>query len=69
MMRIFYRLLLFFTGMDALFYVVHYNHVHAEENVKFLRSIKENIPNVYFIVNQIDRHDETETNFGDYKNR
>ncbi|MEW4971610.1 dynamin family protein [Bacillus stercoris] len=52
---------------DALFYVVHYNHVHAEENVKFLRSIKENIPNVYFIVNQIDRHDETETNFGDYK--
>ncbi|WP_426982530.1 dynamin family protein [Bacillus cabrialesii] len=52
---------------DALFYVVHYNHVHAEENVKFLRSIKESIPNVYFIVNQIDRHDETETSFVDYK--
>ncbi|KAF1679887.1 dynamin family protein [Bacillus sp. SKDU12] len=52
---------------DALFYVVHYNHVHAEENVKFLRSIKESIPNVYFIVNQIDRHDETETRFEDYK--
>lgn len=52
---------------DALFYVVHYNHVHAEENVKFLRSIKESIPNVYFIVNQIDRHDETETKFGDYQ--
>ncbi|MCY7784678.1 MULTISPECIES: dynamin family protein [unclassified Bacillus (in: firmicutes)] len=52
---------------DALFYVVHYNHVHSEENVKFLRSIKESIPNVYFIVNQIDRHDETETRFDDYK--
>ncbi|MGK9266400.1 dynamin family protein [Bacillus inaquosorum] len=52
---------------DALFYVVHYNHVHSEENVKFLRSIKESIPNVYFIVNQIDRHDETETHFEDYK--
>lgn len=52
---------------DALFYVVHYNHVHSEENVKFLRSIKESIPNVYFIVNQIDRHDETETHFKDYK--
>ncbi|MCY7803840.1 dynamin family protein [Bacillus spizizenii] len=52
---------------DALFYVVHYNHVHSEENVKFLRSIKESIQNVYFIVNQIDRHDETETHFGDYK--
>ncbi|MCY8535695.1 dynamin family protein [Bacillus vallismortis] len=52
---------------DALFYVVHYNHVHAEENVKFLRSIKESIPNVYFIVNQIDRHDESETRFEDYK--
>ncbi|MEC2183953.1 dynamin family protein [Bacillus spizizenii] len=52
---------------DALFYVVHYNHVHSEENVKFLRSIKESIQNVYFIVNQIDRHDEEETHFGDYK--
>ncbi|MDO3662107.1 dynamin family protein [Bacillus sp. C28GYM-DRY-1] len=53
--------------VDVLFYVVHYNHVHAEENVKFLRSIKESIQNVYFIVNQIDRHDETETQFEDYK--
>lgn len=52
---------------DALFYVVHYNHVHSEENVLFLRSIKDSIPNVYFIVNQIDRHDETETRFEDYK--
>ncbi|MHA6486218.1 dynamin family protein [Bacillus cabrialesii] len=52
---------------DALFYVVHYNHVHAEENVKFLRSIRESILNVYFIVNQIDRHDEAETRFEDYK--
>lgn len=41
--------------------------MHSEENVKFLRSIKESIPNVYFIVNQIDRHDETETKFGDYQ--
>ncbi|MDR4435434.1 dynamin family protein [Bacillus tequilensis] len=52
---------------DALFYVVHYNHVHAEENVKFLRSINKSIPKVYFIVNQIDRHDEAETRFEDYK--
>ncbi|MEK3709772.1 dynamin family protein [Bacillus sp. FSL K6-1005] len=52
---------------DALFYVVHYNHVHSEENVLFLRSIKDSIRNIYFIVNQIDRHDETETRFEDYK--
>jgi len=52
---------------DALFYVVHYNHVHSEENVKFLRSIKDKIPNIFFIVNQIDRHDEAETGFHDYK--
>lgn len=32
---------------DALFYVVHYNHVHSEENVKFLRSIKDQIPNIF----------------------
>ncbi|MFO6495912.1 MULTISPECIES: dynamin family protein [Bacillus] len=52
---------------DALFYVVHYNHVHSEENINFLRSIKEKIPNIYFIVNQVDRHDETETDFASYK--
>lgn len=52
---------------DALFYVVHYNHVHSEENVKFLRSIKDQIPNIFFIVNQIDRHDEAETGFHAYK--
>ncbi|MCP6682137.1 dynamin family protein [Bacillus nakamurai] len=52
---------------DALFYVVHYNHVHSEENVKFLRSIKDRIPNLFLIVNQIDRHDETETRFEDYR--
>ncbi|MED2943552.1 dynamin family protein [Bacillus swezeyi] len=52
---------------DALFYVVHYNHVHSEENVNFLRLIKGKIPNVYFVVNQIDRHDETETDFQGYK--
>ncbi|MFS0656754.1 dynamin family protein [Bacillus sp. 179-C3.3 HS] len=52
---------------DALFYVVHYNHVHSEENIRFIRSIKDQIPNLYFIVNQVDRHDEHETTFEDYK--
>lgn len=54
---------------DALFYVVHYNHVHSEENVNFLRSIRGKIANLYFIVNQIDRHDESETPFLTYKNQ
>ncbi|OLP65048.1 hypothetical protein BACPU_20040 [Bacillus pumilus] len=52
---------------DALFYVVHYNHVHSEENIRFIRSIKDQVPNLYFIVNQVDRHDEQETAFEDYK--
>ncbi|MEW6978822.1 dynamin family protein [Bacillus pumilus] len=52
---------------DALFYVVHYNHVHSEENIRFIRSIKDQVPNLYFIVNQVDRHDEHETAFEDYK--
>lgn len=52
---------------DALFYVVHYNHVHSEENIRFIRSIKDRVPNLYFIVNQVDRHDEHETTFEDYK--
>ncbi|AVM24193.1 dynamin family protein [Bacillus pumilus] len=54
---------------DALFYVVHYNHVHSEENIRFIRSIQEKVPNLYFIVNQVDRHDEQETAFEDYKNQ
>lgn len=52
---------------DALFYVVHYNHVHSEENIRFLRFVQEKIPRVYFIINQIDRHDESETSFEAYK--
>ncbi|MEE4534079.1 dynamin family protein [Bacillus velezensis] len=52
---------------DALFYVVHYNHVHSEENMLFLSSIKDRIPNLFLIVNQIDRHDETETKFEEYR--
>ncbi|MEI4788833.1 dynamin family protein [Bacillus sp. FJAT-53060] len=52
---------------DALFYVVHYNHVHSEENIRFIRSIKDRVPNLYFIVNQVDRHNEHETLFEEYK--
>ncbi|MDA1475410.1 dynamin family protein [Bacillus changyiensis] len=52
---------------DALFYVMHYNHVHSEENINFLRSIKGKIPNIYCIINQVDRHDESETDFQVYK--
>ncbi|MGG3575045.1 dynamin family protein [Bacillus gobiensis] len=54
---------------DALFYVVHYNHVHSEENIRFLRYIQDKIPSIYFIVNQVDRHDESETSFEAYKNQ
>ncbi|MFT7820639.1 dynamin family protein [Bacillus siamensis] len=52
---------------DALFYVVHYNHVHSEENMLFLSSVKDRIPNLFLIVNQIDRHNETETKFEEYQ--
>ncbi|MGG1414135.1 dynamin family protein [Bacillus amyloliquefaciens] len=52
---------------DALFYVVHYNHVHSEENMLFLSSIKDRTPNLFLIVNQIDRHDENETKFEEYR--
>ncbi len=33
----------------------------------FLSSIKDRIPNLSLIVNQIDRHDETETKFEEYR--
>ncbi|MFZ3577747.1 dynamin family protein [Virgibacillus sp. DJP39] len=55
--------------VDAMFYVMDYNHVQSEVNLQFLQAIQEkNIP-FFLIINQIDKHDETELAFTTYQNK
>ncbi|GAB3796750.1 dynamin family protein [Virgibacillus kimchii] len=53
--------------VDVLFYVMDYNHVQSEVNLKFLQEMqKQNIP-YYVIINQIDKHDESELSFHEFE--
>ncbi|WP_461179517.1 dynamin family protein [Virgibacillus ainsalahensis] len=49
--------------VDVLYYVMDYNHVQSEVNLQFLKSVqKKKIP-YYVIINQVDKHDESEIAF------
>ncbi|WP_123040732.1 dynamin family protein [Cohnella candidum] len=48
---------------DAVFYVTDYNHVLSDVNFRFLRSLAEWGKPTYVIVNQIDKHRESEVSF------
>lgn len=52
---------------DVLFYVMDYNHVLAEENFLFTKEMVERGKEIYLIVNMIDKHQEQELSFTDYK--
>ncbi|WP_147294874.1 dynamin family protein [Oceanobacillus arenosus] len=52
--------------VDVLFYVMDYNHVQSEVNLRFLKSIQEKGIPFYTIINQIDKHDESEISFKQY---
>lgn len=55
--------------VDALFYVMDYNHVQSEVNLEFLQGIQEkNIP-FFLIINQIDKHNEQELSFSTYQDK
>lgn len=53
---------------DIVFYVMDYNHVQSELNFQFTKNLMKYNPNVYLIVNQIDKHKENELTFEDFKN-
>lgn len=53
--------------VDALFYVMDYNHVQSEVNLAFLSEMQERGKPLYIVVNQIDKHDEAELNFSSFK--
>lgn len=52
--------------VDVLFYVMDYNHVQSEVNLYFLKSIQDNNIPFYLIVNQIDKHNESELSFSSF---
>ncbi len=53
--------------VDVLFYVMDYNHVQSEVNARFLKQIDAMNKPYYVIINQMDKHDETEIHFTEFK--
>lgn len=52
---------------DMVFYTMDYNHVQSEQNFQFTKQLMKYNPNVYLIVNQIDKHRENELSFEKFK--
>lgn len=52
---------------DAVFYVMDYNHVQSEINFAFTKKMKDRGKPLYLLVNQIDKHKESELSFESYK--
>src|SRR5690606_25132339 len=52
---------------DIVFYVMDYNHVQSELNFIYTKKLLEYGTNLYLIINQIDKHNESELTFKQYK--
>lgn len=52
---------------DLVFYTMDYNHVQSELNFRFTKELMRYNENVYLIINQIDKHRESELPFQDFK--
>src|SRR5699024_6527843 len=52
--------------VDALIYVMDYNHVQSEVNLHFLKKVQDYGIPVYMIINQIDKHNEQELTFKNF---
>ncbi|MBE3102662.1 MAG: dynamin family protein, partial [Bacilli bacterium] len=52
---------------DIVFYMMDYNHVQSELNFEFTKQLMKYNDNVYLIVNQIDKHRESELTFEQFK--
>ncbi|PSL41934.1 dynamin family protein [Planomicrobium soli] len=51
---------------DMVFYVMDYNHVQSELNFNFTKELQK-YTDLYLIVNQIDKHQDQELSFADFK--
>lgn len=54
---------------DVIFYVMDYNHVQSEVNLKFIKELQNQEKRIYLVVNQIDKHREEEIPFETYQKR
>ncbi|SFD77812.1 GTPase Era, involved in 16S rRNA processing [Lentibacillus persicus] len=52
--------------VDALFYVMDYNHVQSEVNLEFLKKVQKHHIPFFIIINQIDKHNENELPFDEF---
>lgn len=52
---------------DLVFYTMDYNHVQSELNFTFTKELLRYNSNVYLIINQIDKHRESELPFEQFK--
>ncbi|MGG1663714.1 dynamin family protein [Brevibacillus sp. NRS-1366] len=52
---------------DVVIYMMDYNHVQAEENFNFTKTLKDREKPVYLVVNMIDKHLDFELDFESYK--
>lgn len=52
---------------DLVFYVMDYNHVQSGVNFLFTKELQDAGKEVYLVVNQIDKHQETELSFASFK--
>lgn len=52
---------------DLLFYVMDYNHVLSELNFQFTKELTDRNKPLYLIVNQVDKHNESELSFESFK--
>lgn len=52
---------------DIIFYVMDYNHVQSELNFMVTKELLSSVPELYLIVNQIDKHQSNELSFASFK--
>ncbi|GIM46439.1 GTPase [Collibacillus ludicampi] len=52
---------------DVILYVMDYNHVQSEVNFEFTKTLKERNKPVYLVINQIDKHNDWELTFEEFK--
>lgn len=52
---------------DLVFYTMDYNHVQSELNFRFTKELMRYNENVYLIINQIDKHRDSELSFDAFK--
>ncbi|WP_181348431.1 dynamin family protein [Thalassobacillus sp. CUG 92003] len=59
----------FMHVMDHLCYVTDYNHVQSDVNLAFLKRLEHLQTPYSLIINQVDKHDESELNFSSFEAR